>query len=173
MILFNKIKLLASLSLFTSSVILFYNSTKRTGESIIAETRHHNKDRHLTVVNSALSSIFKFLFENPLSGKNIKNLSCFAAFRLANVDFSQPDRFDDWLNEDTVLDLYSVGTIYGLDGIKEYVDFGYSDDFIAYESLSDQVLFSEMTEKSDVCNITYAAKRRIRMTDELFLEGTW
>lgn len=56
--------------------------------------------------------------------------------------------------------------------IIEYVNYIYSDDFAAYESLSEQVIFSEITKDSDTCNITYAAKRRIPMTEDMFPADT-
>jgi len=124
-----------------------------------------------TAVNTVLSKILKFVFESPFSGANTKTLSCFAAYGLAGVDFSKPDRFSDWFDDDSLMELYAAGKYEGLDGIKEYVEFVTSKDFKVYEALSDLVTFSEVTDESDACNITYVAKRRISMADYLFPDG--
>lgn len=178
MITFNKSKIIAAISLVVGSVV-FYSSSSITNnnnmkEKIVTTTKYEER-RHLVSdsMNTILSSLLKVLFESPLSLAPIKTASCFAAFYFADVDFGNTARYDDWFNDDSVLELYAGGKYYGLDGIKEYANFIYSDDFVAFEALSDLVLFSEITKESDKCNITYAVKRRIPMTGELFPADTW
>lgn len=105
---FNKVTLLAALSLFLFSAITLHHgveekdtqilqpSYKSTRPSIIQKiSKHQNPSRRLGIVSigrSALSSILKFLFESPLSGKNVKTLSCFVAFGLAEVDFAKTEK---------------------------------------------------------------------------------
>jgi len=179
---FNKATVLAALSLFLSAAIFHYGVEEKDtlGKIIMNENRLLGKNRPqgkrsllLSAARTILSSILKFLFESPLSGKNVKTLSCFAAFGLAEVDFADTDSHDNWFNDDSVMELYAAGKYYGLDGIREYVNFAYCDDFTGYDQLSDQVLFSEITKDSDTCNITYAVKRKASIGDLLFPPDTW
>lgn len=104
----SKSKVFTAISLIAAgSAILYFSSLPfpfSTSSSSSSTTTQHTKtrkrnavetqQRHLIVsdaVNTVLSSFLKALFESPLSGATIKTVSCFAAFKLAGVDFTQID----------------------------------------------------------------------------------
>eukprot|EP00594_Rhizosolenia_setigera_P003398 CAMPEP_0178942804 /NCGR_PEP_ID=MMETSP0789-20121207/2210_1 /TAXON_ID=3005 /ORGANISM="Rhizosolenia setigera, Strain CCMP 1694" /LENGTH=232 /DNA_ID=CAMNT_0020622279 /DNA_START=71 /DNA_END=765 /DNA_ORIENTATION=+ len=144
---------------------------------IHAEIIKLDKKRFLSpvqsMINALLSKILKNIFYFPLSGATVKTYTCFAAYALADVRLGAVERFPEWFNDDTVMELYASGEFKGVDGITEYVNFLHSDDFLESNVTSNQFLFTdEITADSDSCNITYVQDTFYNFTTDLFPENT-
>lgn len=124
------------------------------------------------VLKSIVSNVLRGIFELSIPGLRVhKQFACMLAMKFSNFDFYDFDSYPKWFNEDSVMQLFSTGSYYGTDGIREYASFftSQTQDFEVYEDFGDMVLFyDQITSNSDTCKLSFAVERKLEFTEELF-----
>ena len=99
-------------------------------------------------------------------GQEVYAVACWALSKSTGLDLSNRDLFDEWMNDETVVEVPLVGTFVGVKDIAEYVSFITADNpFLDYyKQLAMEILPLSFTE--DKCEVFIAQKIKSQITSK-------
>lgn len=97
------------------------------------------------------------------------DIECLIAFMAFDIDVFDLSRYDEWFNDDSVLELAETGSYVGAANIGEYVAFTASFYFDYYANLepAQQIFYAKWNEEDQTCHAMAASVNVVDFNTEL------